>query len=519
MKGLTYTTDHLFKATCSVIHYAGNLISGPIQIITNGVVIIGCIIGAFFIFYYCRPCFRTVALLCLPLCRPRLLLRRRHQNDTESPTASSVLVPLPKYPTIDLYLAEVTSAPPRGQPPVVSSHNLEICKENVQSLDSSSTFSKFLTAALNPLVKENLPNQSHPKFLVVNECCPTIDVALYNHQNPCFQLQTQAILDTGSEISLIKEDIAKHLHLEIIANSSQVITQAGGDQSSTLGAAWIGFKLPSHDPHLTNPEILQVHVVKSSPVSFLVGTDYLKRYKTTTFYWKNGLVNVGDKEIPMTCSFPNESYRGVARLCSTCVIPPRSAKFASVDIGPFYDKFPELVFEPDKSQSAKHGILISSSLNKPENSKIDISILNPRFQPITLYLGTRLGKVGVYRSSAKHTTLSMTAESVAKVLVNKVLLQHGAPKEILSDQGTSFLANVISEICLFFETRKINTAAFHPQTDGLVERFNKTLATMLSLYLNSSQTDWDFYLPFLTFAYNCSTQASSQFLPFSLLYG
>jgi hypothetical protein len=68
-------------------------------------------------------------------------------------------------------------------------------------------------------------------------------------------------------------------------------------------------------------------------------------------------------------------------------------------------------------------------------------------------------------------------------------------------------------------TRKINTTPYHPQTDGLVERFNKTLATILSMYVNRKHTDWDKFLPYAVFAYNTARQQSTQFSPFFLLHG
>ena len=63
------------------------------------------------------------------------------------------------------------------------------------------------------------------------------------------------------------------------------------------------------------------------------------------------------------------------------------------------------------------------------------------------------------------------------------------------------------------------TTAYRPQTNGLTERLNKTLADMLSMYVNTPQTDWDEYLPQVTFAYNTARQESTKITPFELLYG
>ena len=66
---------------------------------------------------------------------------------------------------------------------------------------------------------------------------------------------------------------------------------------------------------------------------------------------------------------------------------------------------------------------------------------------------------------------------------------------------------------------KINTTAYHPQGDGLVERFNRTLQDMLSKTVERSGRDWDEKLPFVLFAYRTSVQDSTQESPFLLLYG
>jgi hypothetical protein len=63
------------------------------------------------------------------------------------------------------------------------------------------------------------------------------------------------------------------------------------------------------------------------------------------------------------------------------------------------------------------------------------------------------------------------------------------------------------------------TTAYHPQTNGLTERFNKTLTDMMSMYVDVEQKDWDLVLPFVTFAYNTAKQDVTGFTPFFLLHG
>ena len=67
--------------------------------------------------------------------------------------------------------------------------------------------------------------------------------------------------------------------------------------------------------------------------------------------------------------------------------------------------------------------------------------------------------------------------------------------------------------------KKVNTSAYHPQTDGLVEWFNWTLLDMLSKTAKSGGQDWDVRLPYVLFAYRSTMQHSTGESPFFLLYG
>jgi hypothetical protein len=113
----------------------------------------------------------------------------------------------------------------------------------------------------------------------------------------------------------------------------------------------------------------------------------------------------------------------------------------------------------------------------------------------------------------------MKADTVAEILINEIICRHGAPKQLLSDQGANFMSNLMKQVCEYFKINKINTAPYHPQFDGLVERFNKTLCQMLAAYSNSNQSNWDIYLPLVLFAYRTSEQTSTKESPFTLLYG
>lgn len=63
------------------------------------------------------------------------------------------------------------------------------------------------------------------------------------------------------------------------------------------------------------------------------------------------------------------------------------------------------------------------------------------------------------------------------------------------------------------------STSYHPQTNGLTERFNRTLGDMIAMYVSSDHSNLDLVLSFVTYAYNTATQAITGFSPFFLLYG
>ena len=68
-----------------------------------------------------------------------------------------------------------------------------------------------------------------------------------------------------------------------------------------------------------------------------------------------------------------------------------------------------------------------------------------------------------------------SSATIARLLVEQIVSRHGVPVEILSDRGRSFLSAPMKEVEVLLGFHKINTSAYHPQTDGLVERYNGTL--------------------------------------------
>ena len=110
-------------------------------------------------------------------------------------------------------------------------------------------------------------------------------------------------------------------------------------------------------------------------------------------------------------------------------------------------------------------------------------------------------------------------EGVAKVLIEQVICRFGCPRKLISDRGGNFLSKLAYEVYRVLQIKKISTSSYHPQTNGLTERFNSTMCQMLSHFVNQGHDDWDDYLPFMAMAYNSSTHDASKYPPSYILYG
>uniref|UniRef100_A0A665WFN6 Integrase catalytic domain-containing protein n=1 Tax=Echeneis naucrates TaxID=173247 RepID=A0A665WFN6_ECHNA len=112
-----------------------------------------------------------------------------------------------------------------------------------------------------------------------------------------------------------------------------------------------------------------------------------------------------------------------------------------------------------------------------------------------------------------------SATTTAERLVEEMFARFGVPAELHSDQGRNFESQVFGEVCRRLGVNKTRTTPLHPQSDGLVERFNRTLATQLAILTSQHQRDWDRHLPLVLWSYRTAVQESSQCTPAALMFG
>ena len=110
------------------------------------------------------------------------------------------------------------------------------------------------------------------------------------------------------------------------------------------------------------------------------------------------------------------------------------------------------------------------------------------------------------------------ADTIATHFVKDIICCYGAPEQLLTDRGKNFIGEVMKRVTNKLAVEQLRTSAVHPQTNGLTERFNKTLIAIISMFVSAHQKDWDKLLPFALYAYNTATHPSTKETPFYLMY-
>ena len=108
---------------------------------------------------------------------------------------------------------------------------------------------------------------------------------------------------------------------------------------------------------------------------------------------------------------------------------------------------------------------------------------------------------------------------LARLLADEVVPLFGVPEALLSDRGTNLLSHIMQDLCKMLGIQKLNTTAYHPQCDGMVERFNRTLKTILRKHAARFGSQWDRYLPGVLWAYRNTPHDSTSEKPSFLLFG
>ena len=112
-----------------------------------------------------------------------------------------------------------------------------------------------------------------------------------------------------------------------------------------------------------------------------------------------------------------------------------------------------------------------------------------------------------------------TSSEIAAFIYEEVITRHGCVNYIITDNGRPMISELIKLVCQSFKIKHKTISPYHSQSNGLVERFNRTLDSCLKKLSIEEKKDWEQYLPATDFAYRSIRQATTGHSPFYLLYG
>lgn len=109
--------------------------------------------------------------------------------------------------------------------------------------------------------------------------------------------------------------------------------------------------------------------------------------------------------------------------------------------------------------------------------------------------------------------------SVARSFVNNFILRYGLPKTIVTDRGTEFMSETMSEVCKLLQIEKVNSTAYHHQSIGALENTHKHLAAFLRTQCDGHPETWSQWLQFWCFSFNTTVHTETKYSPYELIFG
>ena len=131
-----------------------------------------------------------------------------------------------------------------------------------------------------------------------------------------------------------------------------------------------------------------------------------------------------------------------------------------------------------------------------------------------------LGIVDVYSRYPMIVPLRSTdSRTIVNALLSRWIAVFGSPETILSDGGANLSSHMVHEFCLHFGICKIESSAYHPQTNGKIERLFRTVKDMIYSFCKQEGTDWVDAIPHIEIGLRASIHNSTNFSPFYVLFG
>jgi len=171
-----------------------------------------------------------------------------------------------------------------------------------------------------------------------------------------------------------------------------------------------------------------------------------------------------------------------------------------------------------RGKAPQQGPLQSMTVGMPwERVGIDITGPHPKSRNGFVYMLTLVDYFSKW--SDAFPIRNQEAGTIAKVLVDRVFAYFGMPIQILTDQGRNFESALFNELCTRLGIDHVRTTAYKPSTNGLVERFHRTLNSILGKVVADNQRDWDLHVPYALTAYRATVHDSTGYSPNFLFLG
>lgn len=153
------------------------------------------------------------------------------------------------------------------------------------------------------------------------------------------------------------------------------------------------------------------------------------------------------------------------------------------------------------------------------NDKISMDIIGP--MPKTKQHNQFI--LSIHDELTKYLVLvplkNQQTDSILNALLEHYIYIFSSPKTILTDQGTNFVSELMSKFETMFKIKHIKTTAFHPQSNGSLERTHATIKDLIKTSMRDNEKEWDEVLNFVCLGYNTSIHESTGFTPFELTFG
>jgi hypothetical protein len=178
----------------------------------------------------------------------------------------------------------------------------------------------------------------------------------------------------------------------------------------------------------------------------------------------------------------------------------------------------------DPCQRRKEGKIPIAPLGEVPNPKFsfEITAMDLMGPYVTTPLGNKYLLTFIDHFSRYVEAFSVpdqTAETCARIYATQIVTRHGTGSTLITDQGPGFMSSLFQGTCKILGVRRLRISSYHPQSNGVIERFHKSLHEGLSHYVHSTNTNWDTLVPFYLMSSRATPHSSTGFSPFYLLHG